>query len=167
MKSVRSLDSDTHLPWAKSMRESVIEKALVKRIKSFGGEVRKVAWIMRRGAPDRFVMLPGPQKNMWVELKATDGKVEDHQAREHERMRLCGEIVLVIDSLEAIDRWFPVLKLWDYEMSVRCCNLLKQYFPEDTPIGEVARMATLQLQRLGFRVRDVKEIREVAGFVPL
>lgn len=40
------------------MRESDIEDHLVKRVKAMGGEVRKVQWIGRRGAPDRLVMLP-------------------------------------------------------------------------------------------------------------
>lgn len=93
------------------MRESQIEKALVRRVKLLGGEIRKVAWIGRRGAPDRFVMLQGPAKNMWVELKAPGVKVDDHQLREHERMRICGEIVVVIDSLEDVDRWFPLESL--------------------------------------------------------
>lgn len=41
------------------MRERDIEKHLVQRVKALGGEVRKVQWIGRRGAPDRLVMLPG------------------------------------------------------------------------------------------------------------
>ena len=40
-------------------RERDIERHLVKRVKELGGEVRKVQWIGRRGAPDRLVMLPG------------------------------------------------------------------------------------------------------------
>ena len=40
-------------------RESTIEAHLVKRVKALGGEVRKVQWVGRRGAPDRLVMLPG------------------------------------------------------------------------------------------------------------
>jgi hypothetical protein len=39
------------------MRESTIEDYLVERVKSLGGEVRKVKWIGRHGAPDRLVML--------------------------------------------------------------------------------------------------------------
>lgn len=39
------------------MRERDIEKHLVARVKALGGEVRKVQWIGRRGAPDRLVML--------------------------------------------------------------------------------------------------------------
>lgn len=40
------------------MRESTIENYLVERVKAMGGEVRKVKWIGRHGAPDRLVMLP-------------------------------------------------------------------------------------------------------------
>jgi hypothetical protein len=91
-----------------TMRESEIEAYLVKRVKALGGEVRKVQWIGRRGAPDRRVMLPGHmvrQSNAWVELKAPGVKPEAHQVREHARMRRRGELVLVIDSIEAVDRW--------------------------------------------------------------
>jgi hypothetical protein len=41
------------------MRERDIEAYLVKRVQAMGGEVRKVQFIGRRGAPDRLVMLPG------------------------------------------------------------------------------------------------------------
>ena len=42
-------------------RESDIEKYLCDRVKDLGGEVRKVKWIGRNGAPDRLVMLPTKQ----------------------------------------------------------------------------------------------------------
>lgn len=93
------------------LRESDIEKYLVKRVKALGGEVRKVNWIGRRGAPDRLVMLPGlatlyrtrrPQ-TIWIELKAPGEKPEPHQAREHERMRKMGQRVEVVDSFERVD----------------------------------------------------------------
>lgn len=94
------------------MRESVIEKHLVKRVKELGGEVRKVSWIGRRGAPDRLVMLPltplsagKPHEGraIWVELKATGEKPEPHQEREHKRMRAMGQRVVVIDSIEGVE----------------------------------------------------------------
>lgn len=94
------------------MRESDIENYLVERVKALGGEVRKVKWIGRRGAPDRLVMLPpgiviypGPEygRTIWVELKAPGEKPKPHQAREHERMRRMGQRVEVIDSLEGVD----------------------------------------------------------------
>jgi hypothetical protein len=117
-------------------RESVIEKYLVQQVKALGGEVRKVKWIGRRGAPDRIVMLPRrtksvkaadvrayrdafevsmdeakreltglprPATTIWVELKTTGVAPEDHQLREHERMRKMGQRVVVVDSLEGVD----------------------------------------------------------------
>lgn len=88
------------------MRESKIEKYLVKRVKELGGEVRKVNWIGRRGAPDRIVMLPIPKairQTIWVELKATGIRAKPHQVREHNRMRKMGQRVEVIDSFERVD----------------------------------------------------------------
>ena len=95
------------------MRESTVEKHLVKRVKALGGECRKVQWIGRRGAPDRIVMLPGktrfsvnwPGKTVWVELKRPGEVAEPHQAREHERMRKMGQQVVVLDSIEAVDKF--------------------------------------------------------------
>lgn len=93
-------------------REAAVEEYLVERVKSLGGEVRKVKWIGRNGAPDRFVMLP--EKNpalgtafnnaIWVELKAPGEKAKPHQLREHERMRKCGQRVEIIDSFEGVDQ---------------------------------------------------------------
>jgi hypothetical protein len=97
------------------MRESVIETYLVKQVKALGGEVRKVNWIGRRGAPDRLVMLPGGRqvaqnmrvdpsgRTIWVELKATGQVAEPHQVREHKRMRAMGQRVEVVDSFERVD----------------------------------------------------------------
>ena len=83
-------------------RESDIEKYLVKRVKAIGGEIRKVKWINRNGAPDRVVwMNEGVQ--VWVETKAPGEKPEPHQLREHKRMRKRGQIVAVIDSFELVD----------------------------------------------------------------
>lgn len=85
-------------------RERNIERALVERVTAQGGEVRKVSWPGRVGAPDRVVMLPGLL--IWVELKKPGKKPDIHQLREHERMRRMGQIVLVIDSFEAIEEIF-------------------------------------------------------------
>lgn len=98
------------------MRESDVEDYLVERVKAMGGEVRKVKWIGRHGAPDRLVMLPGntvvehcngyllyASRTIWVELKAPGEKPKPHQAREHERMRRMGQRVEVVDSYERVD----------------------------------------------------------------
>ncbi len=88
----------------KQLRERDIERYLVSRVKELSGEVRKVQWIGRRGAPDRLVMLPdGSIPTVWVELKAPGKKPEAHQVREHKRMKAMGQVVVVIDSKEAVD----------------------------------------------------------------
>jgi hypothetical protein len=96
------------------MRERDIEQYLVKRVKAMGGEVRKVQWLGRRNAPDRRVMLPiayAPLGGVWVELKNPTTVLtfpanahERAQAREHQRMRNCGERVEVIGTLEGVER---------------------------------------------------------------
>lgn len=93
------------------MRESDIEDYLVKRVREMGGEVRKVKWLGRNGAPDRLVMLKGIHNHaIWVELKAEGLTAlfphtphERQQHREHERMRAMGQRVVVIDSLKGVD----------------------------------------------------------------
>ena len=98
------------------MRERDIEAYLVKLVKAAGGEVRKVRWTGRRGAPDRLVMLNiGLQvagayaTSAWVELKATGKKAEPHQEREHKRMRDMGQAVVVIDSFKGVDALLGVV----------------------------------------------------------
>lgn len=101
------------------MRERDIEAHLVKRVKALGGEVRKVQWVGRVGAPDRLVMLPTriirrlagdrvvlarrPAFAVWAELKAPGEKARPSQVREHQRMRAMGQWVLVIDSIEGVE----------------------------------------------------------------
>lgn len=83
--------------------EAQIEAHLCKRVEAAGGLVRKVQWIGRKGAPDRFVMFPGRYPNTWVELKAPGKKPDKLQEREIARLRDFDEIVEVIDSMEAVD----------------------------------------------------------------
>lgn len=94
------------------LRESDIEKYLVKQAKALGGECRKVQWLGRSGAPDRLVMLPEgfgaymeykPGRTTWIELKAPGKKPEPHQLREHARMRKMGQRVEVVDSYARVD----------------------------------------------------------------
>lgn len=89
--------------------ENAVEEYLVRAVKTLGGEVRKVVWQGRKGAPDRLVMLPGGA-TLWVELKAEGLAAlfphtphERQQNREHERMRTFGQHVVVIDSYAGVD----------------------------------------------------------------
>lgn len=96
------------------LRESDIEKYLVKQVKAAGGLCRKIEFIGHPGAPDRLVMLPpingkvtgrtlSPAQTIWIELKAPGKKPEPHQLREHARMRKMGQRVEVVDSYARVD----------------------------------------------------------------
>lgn len=104
------------------MLERAVEAYLKRRVEELGGEVRKVQWVGRVGAPDRLVMLP-PKfvredgdvlvyegLGVWVELKNPTTVAafpanahERAQAREHERMRRLGQRVEVIGTLYQVD----------------------------------------------------------------
>lgn len=98
------------------MLERDIEDYLTKRVKAMGGEVRKVQWVGRVGAPDRLVMLPreayvdDAHCCIWVELKNPKTVAtfpanahERAQHREHERMRKLGQRVEVIGTLYQVE----------------------------------------------------------------
>lgn len=87
------------------MRERDVERALIKRVKEAGGAVRKVAWIGRRGAPDRLVLIPG-RTPVFVELKAPGGRISRLQSVEHRRLREAGCKVLIVWKIEEIEKVF-------------------------------------------------------------
>lgn len=92
--------------------ERDIEHYLAKRAKLARGEIRKVQWIARRNAPDRFLMLPR-KPGVWVEVKNPEtiktfpaNAHERAQQREHIRMRQLGQRVVVVGTFEQVDELF-------------------------------------------------------------
>ena len=84
------------------LKESYVEKYLVKRVKELGGEIRKTKWIGRSHAPDRVVFFKG----VWfVELKRPNAAARAGQVREHSRMRQHGAAVFVINTIEQVDEF--------------------------------------------------------------
>jgi hypothetical protein len=88
-----------------AIRERDVERQLIKRVKAAGGEVRKLMFIGRRGAPDRLVLLPD-RVPLFVELKAPGGRVSRLQDVEHRRLREKGARVMVIWKVEEIEGVF-------------------------------------------------------------
>jgi len=84
------------------IRESIIERYLVKRVRECGGVALKQVWPGRRGAPDRLVIMPGG-KMFFVELKAPGERAKDHQLRTHDKLRKLGVVLLVIDDKLQVD----------------------------------------------------------------
>jgi hypothetical protein len=89
--------------------EGDLRKKLKARVESYGGEVRAVAWIGRRSAPDVLCLFPERTRNYFVETKAPGGEPTGAQAREHKRMRDSGCRVLVVSTEEQLDAWLPPL----------------------------------------------------------
>lgn len=89
------------------MRESAVERHLTRRIAQLGGECFKVQFIGRSGAPDRVVMFPDGEL-FWVELKAPGKKPKPHQTRLHAVLHGMLQAVLVLDSIETVDKAFPL-----------------------------------------------------------
>ena len=85
------------------------------QLKARGCLVRKIAYEGRRGAPDTMVGVPcrGMHRKTGATLdpcvilieykKDEDTKPDDHQIREHERMRAVGMDVRVIGSTRQVD----------------------------------------------------------------
>lgn len=92
------------------IKESDIEAYLVKRIEALGGEIRKLAWVGRRDAPDRFIALNG---RVWlVEVKAPDADMNTPhvraQKRENAKLSRVGVRVVWLSSFEEVDIFWPV-----------------------------------------------------------
>ncbi len=92
------------MPNPAPVRERVVERYFRRRVRETGGDTRKVRWLCRRGAPDRFAFWP-EGRAAFVEMKRPGGKPEPHQAREIGKLRAAGILVVVIDSIEAVDRF--------------------------------------------------------------
>lgn len=92
------------------MRESTVEKALVKAARDRGGIAYKFRSLNRPSVPDRIVLLRG--RMAFVECKAPGEKPTKAQLREHARLGALGFKVLIIDHagnaehiVGAIERW--------------------------------------------------------------
>lgn len=85
------------------MKEKAIEKRLRKGIEALGGLCYKFESPGRRGVPDRLIVVPFWSPYM-VETKAPGEVPEEHQQREHERLRKRGLRVFVLDTIEKVDK---------------------------------------------------------------
>ncbi len=79
------------------IRESTVEKNLVKKVKAAGGTAYKFTSPGRKAVPDRLVLLPGGRV-VFVECKAPGEQPRTDQVREHNRLRALGFKVVVLDS---------------------------------------------------------------------
>lgn len=85
------------------MRESTLERRLVREIKKIGGEAPKWVSPGNRGVPDRIILLPNGQ-TVYVEMKAPGEALSPLQERWKRKLQNMGHRHFKIDSVEDIDR---------------------------------------------------------------
>jgi hypothetical protein len=109
---------------------SGVERPFVRACKRLLYRAYKLVWPGTRGAPDRMVLkglndaidwyrkrhgVNQPEEEIrgllalvieFVELKAPGKKAADHQARRHAELRALGFKVTVVDSPEAVEKWY-------------------------------------------------------------
>lgn len=91
-------------------REKEIEAYLRKTTRRHGGEYRKWVSPGHAGVPDDILIVPCFDPSVqFVEAKAPGKVPEDHQIREHDRLRKAGGDVHVLDTEERIDDLFFLL----------------------------------------------------------
>lgn len=88
------------------MRESTVETYFKDRVEAVGAEVRKMKWINRSHAQDRFVAFNG----VWlVELKRPGKDERPGQKRERLRLEAQGVRCRVVCSLAGVDAFVEEL----------------------------------------------------------
>lgn len=80
------------------MLESYIERETCRAAEANGWIIRKLQWVGRRAAPDRFFAKDG--RVVLVEFKRPGEKPRPDQVREIRKLRDAGVEVRVIDNLE-------------------------------------------------------------------
>ncbi|GIM47019.1 hypothetical protein DNHGIG_25680 [Collibacillus ludicampi] len=86
------------------MRESSLERRLVREVERIGGRAPKWVSPGNRGVPDRIVILPGG-RTVYVEMKAPGKPLSSLQERWSKILRGLGHRVYKIDSHDDIDRF--------------------------------------------------------------
>ena len=84
------------------MKETEIEKKLVRKVKAKGGIAPKFVSPSYAGMPDRLVLLPGGVF-AFAELKAPGMKPRPLQVARHRMLRSLGFKVYVIDGTQQIE----------------------------------------------------------------
>ena len=81
-----------------------------------GGRVRGAilkAMGLKPGAPDLLFVRPSDGRACFIELKAKRGTTSDAQDKTHDDINLCGGLVSVCRSVEAVE---ICLRAWDFPM---------------------------------------------------
>jgi len=85
------------------MKETAVERRLIKRVKDAGGVCMKIMPVVA-GYPDRLVLLPWGRMYL-IETKAPDGEVRPVQRVFIDRAAKIGVEVVLLWSPRQVDEW--------------------------------------------------------------
>jgi hypothetical protein len=88
--------------------EGKVKAHLRKRIAALGGKVRFLKYIGRSNCPDTLVLLHDRHPLVETKAEAAGGELSTGQEREIALLRRYGMEVLVLTTIEAIDKEFPL-----------------------------------------------------------
>ncbi|WP_160045563.1 VRR-NUC domain-containing protein [Paenibacillus sp. USDA918EY] len=93
------------------MRESTLERRLVREVERIGGLAPKWVSPGQRGVPDRIVLLPDGQ-TVFVEMKAPGKSLAPLQEYWKRKLLKLGHRHYKLDSNEDIDRFINEVRSW-------------------------------------------------------
>lgn len=95
------------------MRESRVERYLVRRVRELGGVALKFTSPGTSGVPDRLVVLrdvDAAGHTYLVEVKSPTGRLRKLQTHIHGLLRKAGAEVVVLKSVDEVDDWLNSLR---------------------------------------------------------
>lgn len=101
------------------MKESEIEKILVREVKKQGGVAYKWVSPGNDGVPDRIVVFPG-KKPVFVELKTDRGKLTALQKVQLGRLEKLGQEVSVVYGLDGLSQFFQEQGYEEVSKALNC-----------------------------------------------
>lgn len=91
------------------MKESSVERRLVKGVAALGWRALKFVSPGNAGVPDRIVLGPGGRV-IFVELKTETGRLSPMQKRQIEALRALGHDVRVLYGVEDVDAFLKEVR---------------------------------------------------------
>ncbi len=101
------------------VKESEIEKILVREVKKLGGIAYKWVSPGNDGVPDRIVIFPG-KKPVFVELKTGRGKLTALQKVQIGRLEKLGQEVRVVYGLDGLSQFLQDRGYGDISKALDC-----------------------------------------------
>jgi Holliday junction resolvase len=101
------------------MRESEIEKILVREVKKLGGKAYKWVSPGNDGVPDRIVVFPNKMP-VFVELKTDTGKLSALQKVQCKKLLDLGQRVEIVYGIDGLSQFFQDMGFEEVSKALDC-----------------------------------------------